>query len=103
MTSLLQISYRELCQSEAVDEQWIVDAVEHGVIKPLQGEDKSNWMFSSVDVIWFRKALRLQKDLEIDWISVALIVELLQNNEVLTQENTALRQRLERFLMEDES
>jgi len=52
-------------------------------------------------VVWFKKAIRLQKDLELDWVSLALVVELLQNKLSLEQENQQLRQRLARFISQD--
>ncbi|MFT6906190.1 MAG: chaperone modulatory protein CbpM [Oleiphilaceae bacterium] len=46
---------------------------------------------------WFKKALRLQQDLELDWIAVALIIDLMQQKELLLRENECFQQQLERF------
>jgi len=101
MTTIIHISCSELWDAECVDEQFILEAVEHGVIDPLEGTQVSNWVFATEDVVWFKKAIRLQKDLELDWVSLALVVELLQNKLSLEQENQQLRQRLERFISQD--
>ena len=98
---MLQVSYLELCDSDDLGEQLIMDAVEYGVISPLSGVAYSEWTFCPADVVWLRRAIRLREDLELDWVSVALVVELLQKNESLEQENERLRQRLDRFLSEE--
>jgi chaperone modulatory protein CbpM len=101
MTTYIHISCSELCEHESVDEHFVLEAVEYGVISPLEGTQISNWVFSVDDVVWFKKALRLQQDLELDWDSLALVVELLQSKDSLEQENQQLRQRLERFILLD--
>lgn len=101
MTNIIHISCSELCDSECIDEHFILEAVEYGVINPIEGTQFSNWFFSVNEVVWFKKAIRLQKDLELDWIALALVVELLQSKYLLEQENQHLRQRLERFILQD--
>ncbi|WP_309137207.1 chaperone modulator CbpM, partial [Escherichia coli] len=41
---------------------------------------------------------RLQRELELDWQAVALVLDLLSEVEQLKDENHSLRSRLERFL-----
>lgn len=95
---LLQISFTELCQFEEITEQIIIDVVDHGIAKPVAGEAFSEWIFASSSVHWMRKAIRLHRDLEIDWVAVAMVIELLQKNEVLQQENQCLKGQFTRFL-----
>lgn len=101
MTSTILISCRELCDAESVSETYIIEAIEHGIIRPLEGTQGNDWVFTITEVSWFKKAIRLQKDLELDWVAVALVLELLQNKQSLEQENQLLRQRLERFHSEN--
>ena len=98
MSSSVRISCQELFRLESVNEACILEAVEHGIINPLEGEQMSDWVFSVTEVVWFKKALRLQRDLELDWLAVSMVLELLQDKETLEQENQLLRQRLERFI-----
>lgn len=100
MSSTVCISCTELCSAEGVSEAFILEAIEHGIINPLEGTQMNDWVFAISEVSWFKKALRLQKDLELDWVAVALVIELLQSKESLEQENQLLRQRLERFYSE---
>lgn len=86
---------------ESVNEECVLEAVDHGIINPLEGAQLNDWVFSVTEVIWFKKAIRLQQDLELDWISISMVVELLQNKESLEQENQLLRQRLDRFILEN--
>jgi chaperone modulatory protein CbpM len=101
MTTFVHISCGELCEAESIDKQFVLEAVEYGVLSPLEGTKISNWVFGVDDVFWFKKALRLQKDLELDWVSLALVVELLQNKYDLEQENLRLQKRLERFILKE--
>lgn len=100
MTDILfNISFHELCQFEEITEQIIVDVVDHGIAKPIEGEEVTEWVFESSSVHWLKKAIRLRRDLDIDWIAVAIAIDLLQKNEILQQENKLLKEQLGRFLL----
>jgi chaperone modulatory protein CbpM len=101
MTTTLHVSLQELCNLDGINEQIVVEVVEHGIVNPLSGEDISEWVFDTVEAAWLKKAIRLQRDLEIDWVAVAMVIELLQHKQSLEQENQRLQQRLQRFLLED--
>ena len=70
---VLRISLHELCQYEYLSEQLIVEVVDHGIAKPVEGQNVENWVFDTVSVRWLQKAARLHSDLEIDWIAVAMV------------------------------
>ncbi len=98
MTELvLSISLRELCQYEELTEQLIVEVVEHGIARPLAGHNSGDWVFDTTSVHWLRKAVRLHADLEIDWVAVAMVIDLLQKNEALQRQNQHFEQQLKRF------
>ena len=59
-------------------------------------------MIDATNAQWMQRAIRLQRDLDIDWVAVAMLIDLLREREQLSYENRILRQRLERFLAEDE-
>ncbi len=95
---VLRISLYELCQYEGLNEQLIVEVVDHGIAQPIAGNSVVDWVFEATSVRWLHKAVRLHDDLEIDWIAVAMVIDLLQKNEALQRQSQCLEQRLKRFL-----
>lgn len=95
---VLSISLHELCQYEELTEQLIIEVVDHGIAKPVAGKDVPDWVFDAAGVHWLRKAARLHYDLEIDWIAVAMVIDLLQRNETLQRQNQGYKQQLKRFV-----
>lgn len=97
----LSISLGELCECEQVSRQWLVTMVEHEIVIPVSvaGEEE-DWMFDTRSVPWMKRAIRLHRDLELDWVAIAMILELQQQREELLMENRCLQQRLQRFLVE---
>ena len=99
---VLKVTLEELCQHEGINEKMIIDIVEHGIAEPLGGGVSTEWVFETSSVYWVKKAIRLYRDLEIDWHAVAMVVNLLQQNDMLLKENRQLRSQLNRFLCEDD-
>ncbi|MCB1691052.1 MAG: chaperone modulator CbpM [Halioglobus sp.] len=98
MTELVfSISLHELCQCEEFTEQVIVEVVDHGIAQPVAGHDVADWVFDTTSVHWLRKAVRLHSDLEIDWVAVAMVIDLLRKNEALEKQNRHFEQQLRRF------
>ncbi len=99
--SVLRISLGELCECEQVSRQWLVTMVEHDIVNPVSvtGEVE-DWLFDTRSVPWVKRAIRLHRDLELEWVAIAMILELQQQREELLLENRCLQQRLQRFLAE---
>ena len=97
-TTILQISFTELCALERIESKTIIDLVEHDIVKPIKGTCEEDWVFESTTVHWIKKATRLASDFEIDWIAVALVIDLMQQKEILERENQCYRIQLERFI-----
>jgi chaperone modulatory protein CbpM len=57
-----------------------------------------DWVFDTTSVHWLRKAVRLHSDLDIDWVAVAMVIDLLRRNEELERRNQCFEQQLKRFL-----
>ena len=95
---VLSISTQELCQFQGFSQQLIIEVVDHGIAQPVTGKDVVDWVFDTTSVRWLQKAVRLHYDLELDWISVAMVIDLLQENESLRTRNQYLEQQLNRFL-----
>lgn len=100
-TSILRITVHELCEREGITEQQVVTIVDYGIARPLGGASARDWEFDTASAGWMRKALRLRRDLDLDWVATAVLVDLLRQREQLRHENDQLRQQLRRFLLED--
>jgi chaperone modulatory protein CbpM len=104
MTStIIQITVSELCEREELSRSAVVQLVQYDIVQPLAGSSIEDWIFDVTSAHWMQRAIRLQRDLDIDWIAVAVMIDLLRERERLSEENQQLRQRLGRFLMEDDS
>jgi len=104
MTStIIQITVSELCEREELSRSAVVQLVQYDIVQPLAGSSIEDWIFDVTTAHWMQRAIRLQRDLDIDWIAVAVMIDLLRERERLSEENQQLRQRLGRFLMEDDS
>jgi len=95
---VLGVSLHELCQCEGLTEQLIIEVVDHGIAQPFAGISVVDWVFDATSVHWLHKAVRLHYDLEIDWIAVAMVIDLLRKNEALRRENECIERQLKRFL-----
>lgn len=97
MTSVNCFDFDELCQRTSVPGETLVTIVEHGIITPINSA-APRWQFD-ISTVWVvRRAVRLQRELELDWQGAALALELLDENQRLRDENERLRQRLLRFV-----
>ena len=95
---VMSITLHELCECEGLTEQLIIAVVDHGIAQPVAGNSVVDWIFDTTSVRWLHKAVRLHCDLEIDWIAVAMVIELLQKNEALQKQNQCFEQKLRHFL-----
>ncbi len=86
----------ELCRAVHISEHCLTEIVAYGIVKP-KGESVIDWVFTDNDVALIRKAVRLQRDLELDWLATALAVNLLEQIEHLNADNQYLKQRLKRL------
>ncbi|MFT4941297.1 MAG: chaperone modulatory protein CbpM [Paraglaciecola sp.] len=96
--TILKISLTELCEAEQINEELIIEVVEYGIAQPVAGKSVEEWIFDPTSVHWLKKAIRLNRELEIDWVAVAMVIELLKQKEHLQQENQNLQHQLARFL-----
>ncbi len=96
--TLSNVSLSELCQLECIESEIIIEIVEYGIVEPIEGSDTPDWVFETSSVHWIKKAVRLYQDLEIDWVAVALVIDLMQQKESLQRENERFQQQLRRFV-----
>ena len=87
---------KDVCEVCGVHAERVVELVEAGIIVPW-GDRPSAWRFSAVSVMRSRKALRLQRDLEINMPGIAVTLDLLDELDTLRCQVRALKQQLERL------
>ena len=95
---LVSVSFSELCQLEGIEGDVIIEMVEYGIAVPLAGVQVSDWVFDPGSVHWMKRALRLYRDFEIDWVAVALLIDLMQQRDSLQRENERYQCQLRRFV-----
>lgn len=98
---MMRITVAEICEHEGISEQQVVTIVEYGIAEPLRGGSTADWEFDTATTAWVRRALRLRRDLELDWVATAALIDLLRQREHLRRENRALRRQLQRFMAGD--
>jgi chaperone modulatory protein CbpM len=67
---------RELCQVCGVHAEAVVEMVSYGVVEPM-GPRPQSWRFTQAALDRSKKALRMRRDLGIDWPGLALSLDLL--------------------------
>lgn len=98
----MRITVSELCERDGFSRSMLVQLVDHEIARPLAGESPEDWVFDISSAHWMKRAMRLRRDLDIDWIAVAMLLDLLREKENLQRENECLRQRLDRFFAHDD-
>lgn len=92
----ITICTAELCQRISVSFSDVREIVAQGIIVPTNA-DPDDWQFAPETAILAARAVRLHRDLQIDWPGVALVLELLDEVQQLKRENSRLLRRLQRF------
>lgn len=97
MSSLtLQLNIHEFCQCADLPQECLLEIVEHGILEP-KGPTPEQWLFDANALSMAKRALRLQRDLQLEWAGIALALQLLDELEQLRNENQQLHRRLSRF------
>lgn len=87
----------EFCLHTGISEEDLREIVGLGVIEPRQPLTEV-WLFDDSAVMIVHRAMRLRRELELDWPGIAVALTLLDENARLTRENRLLQQQLARFL-----
>ncbi|TWI58338.1 chaperone modulatory protein CbpM [Pseudomonas duriflava] len=99
-TVILEFGLDELSRLVNTPPTRVIEIVEHGIVEP-SGQGPDRWMFDLSALHTVRRAVRLQRELELDWAGIALAIDLLDEVERLRTENQRLRQRLARFMLQE--
>ncbi|MFA3790269.1 chaperone modulator CbpM [Aliiglaciecola sp. SL4] len=94
----LHLSIHELCEYEEISQDSIYAMVEYGIVDPIDGKSVSDWIFDLDSAHWIKKAVRLNQQMQIDWLATAMVIDLLRQKEQLKKENDQLKARLNRLL-----
>ncbi|MEX6677095.1 chaperone modulator CbpM [Pseudomonas sp. W2Oct36] len=97
MSNTLVIDMQEFCEVVDLPAAFVIEIVEHGILEP-QGRQPDEWLFDSAALSIGRRAVKLHRELQLEWDGVALALDLLQELEHVRAENRMLRQRLGRFV-----
>ncbi len=76
------VTIDDLCQTCRVDQAVIVSLVNEGIVEP-NSRTESPWRFSGTALPLFARAIRLQRDLELNPAGVAFALDLLDEIEQL--------------------
>jgi chaperone modulatory protein CbpM len=77
-----QLTLADLSHACARHVEWVVELVEEGIIEP-QGNDPDDWRFSPTSFSRAYKAMRLQRDLELNIAGVGLVLDLMDQLDTL--------------------
>lgn len=102
-TSLtITLSLEEVCHRADLPNEVLIAIVEEGILSP-PGQGPEEWCFDAAMLCIAKRAARLHRDLDIEWSSIPLFLDMLDELEQLRTENRILHQRLSRFLLEEEN
>ena len=72
----------DLCRFCRADETWIIELIDHGVLKP-HGSTVETWHFHGINIVRAKKASRLNQDLGVNAAGAALVLTLLEERDVI--------------------
>ena len=78
----VMFTLRELSQACGVRTELVVEMVEEGVIEPAARQE-TEWRFYGDSLVRAQRALRLVRDLDVNWPGAALALDLLDELEQL--------------------
>lgn len=90
----------EICAHGEVDVEFVVELVEYGVILPLAAAEPQQWVFDAAALARLKRALRLQRDLDINLPGLAVSLDLLDEIKHLHRQINLLDRQLKQLLGE---
>lgn len=102
---MMQIDYTvtfnlsDACLAIGSEDSLVCAIVEHGIVEP-QGDSPQDWLFDLEMICTAKRALRLQRDLHLDWSAIALVVTLVEERDRLRNDNQKLQAQLRKFLQD---
>lgn len=87
------LSLGDLSRACAVRTEVIVELVHEGIVAP-RGGPPSQWRFAGEELVRIERALRLQRELDLNLAGTALVIDLLEELRELRSRVRALQQGL---------
>ncbi len=78
----LYLTLAELSRASTRHAEWIIELVDEGILEP-QGREPGDWRFPAESLTRAHKAMRIQRDLQVNIAGVALVLELKDQLDVL--------------------
>lgn len=94
---IVTFTVTEFCLRTGVSTDELREIVGLGMIEPRPSQSEE-WLFDDSAAVVVHRAVRLRKELELDWAGIAVALTLLDENTRLARENALLQQQLARFL-----
>lgn len=91
-------TFHEICERFGVRGEFIVELVDYGVIAPLKENSAEEWVFDAAALARLSRALRLQRDLEINLPGIAISLDLLDDVQRLRRQVSLLDRQLKQLL-----
>lgn len=76
----MRITFEELCLACGASRELVIEMVHEGVIEPT-GDSREEWRFHGEALVRARRAIRLVRDLRLNWPGAALALDLLDEIE----------------------
>jgi len=89
----------DTCLAIGSEDSLVYAIVEHGIVEP-EGSSPQDWLFDLDMICTAKRALRLQRDLQLDWSAIAMVLTLLEERDRLRNDNQKLQAQLQRFLQD---
>ncbi|MEX2367084.1 MAG: chaperone modulator CbpM [Pseudohongiellaceae bacterium] len=86
-------SLEELCQRIRLEEEFIIKCVDYGITE-VSSPDTAKWRFPQSAIPRLQTAFRLQRDLDINFTGLAVVLDLLEENSGLRRQLHQLRSKL---------
>lgn len=88
-------SLREVCERGDCHAEFVIKLVDYGIIDPVEPvPEASQWQFDVIALSRLKRALRLQRDLNLNLPGVALSLDLLDEVNTMRRDMARLEQRL---------
>ena len=91
------ISFSELCASADIGQLVLLELIDNDIAVPVSGVQPAHWQFHITCVALVKKAVRLNRDLDMDWADLKLVLNLLGEVIELKNENARLKRQLLRL------
>jgi chaperone modulatory protein CbpM len=86
---------REVCERGDCHAEFIINLVNYGIIAPVEeAEEALQWQFDVAALSRLQKAMRLQRDLNLNLPGLALSLDLLDEVNAMRRDMARLEQRL---------